>query len=89
MCPAAALDRLNITAAQSQGSLAAVLAPLRRLAAVVEELTLGAYETQSEPLPVAMIAPMHGPVIKQALTELLGRCTRGAPGAGQQVLLWR
>lgn len=75
--PAAALDRLNISAAQSQGSLAAMLAPLRRLAAVVEELTLGAEsEVQSEPLPVSMIAPMHGPVVKQALTELVGRCAR-------------
>ncbi|KAI7837260.1 hypothetical protein COHA_008874 [Chlorella ohadii] len=70
---ATALDRLNISAAQSQGSLAAVLAPLRRLAAVVEELTLGADNGQSDPLPVSMIAPMHGPVVKQALTELVGR----------------
>jgi len=57
-----------------------VLAPLRRLAAVVEELTLGADNGQSDPLPVSMIAPMHGPVVKQALTELVGRWAWGSSG---------
>lgn len=50
-----------------------MLAPLRRLASVVEDLTLGASDGATEPLPVSMIAPMHGPVVKQAVTELLGR----------------
>jgi hypothetical protein len=73
---AGALDRLNISPSQAPtGSLAAVLAPLRRLASLVasEELAPGGSEGQSEPTPVAMIAPMHGPVVKQAVTELVGR----------------
>ena len=54
-------------------TLAAALAPLRRLAEVVTELTLGVDDGQADPLAVAIIAPMHGPVVKQSLVELLSR----------------
>jgi len=74
---AAALDRLNINASQSpvnSGSpLASLVAPLRRLADLVTELTLGADDGVAEPLAVAAIAPMHGPIVRQSLTELVGR----------------
>ena len=50
-----------------------MLAPLRRLAAAVTELTLGADDGVAEPLEVAAIAPMHGPLVRQSLTELVGR----------------
>lgn len=67
-----------------------MLAPLRRLAAVVAtgQLTAGQggeAAQQGELTAVAMIAPMHGPVVKQALTELVGRCApadRGMHPAG-------
>ncbi|EFN57640.1 hypothetical protein CHLNCDRAFT_57191 [Chlorella variabilis] len=73
---ATALDRLNINAMRSPeaaGGLAQVLAPLRRLTALVHELTLGADDGVAEPLAVAAVAPMHGPVVRQCLTELVGR----------------
>jgi flavorubredoxin len=72
---ATALDRLNINAMRSPagGALSQALAPLRRLAALVHELTLGADDGVAEPLAVAAIAPMHGPVVRRCLTELVGR----------------
>jgi hypothetical protein len=76
LCRAAALDRLNINAVPIGGgsrTLAAALAPLRRLAEVVTELTLGVNDGVADPLAVAIIAPMHGPVVKQSLVELLSR----------------
>ncbi|KAI3438441.1 hypothetical protein D9Q98_000871 [Chlorella vulgaris] len=75
---ATALDRLNINATSSPeagggGGLAQALAPLRRLAGLVRDLTLGADDGVAEPLTVGAIAPMHGPVVRQSLTELVGR----------------
>ncbi|PSC76351.1 flavin oxidoreductase [Micractinium conductrix] len=72
---AAALDKLNINASQARagGTVSKMLAPLRRLADLVTELTMGADDGVAEPLAVAAIAPMHGPIVRQSLTELVGR----------------
>lgn len=63
-------------------ALASALKPMQRLAAAVYELTLGAGDASVEPMQVALIAPMHGPCIKNSLTELVGRCARSFTGNG-------
>lgn len=67
---ATALERLNINSTLSggRGGLGAVLS---RLADLVTELTMGADDGVAEPLAVSAIAPMHGPVVRQSLTELV------------------
>lgn len=73
---ATALDRLAINAIpakQDLGALEVVMAPLRKLGKLVNELTLGADDGTPEPIKVSLICPLHGPIIKASVTELVGR----------------
>ncbi|KAL4448068.1 hypothetical protein ABPG75_005287 [Micractinium tetrahymenae] len=70
---ATALERLNINASLSGGKGGGLGAVLSRLADLVTELTMGADDGVAEPLAVSAIAPMHGPVVRQSLTELVRR----------------
>lgn len=73
---AVALDRLRINAVdrpQDMGPLEALLGPLRSAARFVSALTLGADDGQPEPLKVSLLCPIHGPVVRSSLTELVRR----------------
>ena len=69
-----ALDRLAINAVEREGEsggpLKSILAPFMQL---VQGLTLGADDGVAEPLKVSLVLPMHGPVIQNAVTELVGK----------------
>lgn len=71
-----ALDRLSINAteARSMGSpLDGVMRALRSVSSFVNDITLGADDGTVEPLRVAILCPIHGPLVKSSLTELVRR----------------
>lgn len=73
---AVALDRLRINATEATGGMGpldGVLRVLRSASRFVTELTLGADDGTPEPLKVGMICPIHGPVVRYSLTELVRR----------------
>ena len=74
---AIALDRLRINATEAQpatgGALGAVFKTVRSLSRFVTDLTLGADNGQPEPMRVGILCPIHGPVVRAALTELVRR----------------
>jgi flavorubredoxin/flavin reductase (DIM6/NTAB) family NADH-FMN oxidoreductase RutF len=73
---AAGLARLRINATPApaeSGALAAVLAPLKTFASLVESLTLGADDGTPEPTAAGLLLPLHGPIVRSSLSELVGR----------------
>lgn len=71
---AAALDRLNLcvgTPLPSGGNRLSGL--FSALAGALYDLTLGADDGAAQPLEVATLCPMHGPLVRGGLSELLSR----------------
>lgn len=75
---AIALERLRINATDAgldMGIFQGLLSPLRGASDFIRSLTLGADDGRPEPLEVSILCPIHGPVVKSSLTELVRRYT--------------
>jgi flavorubredoxin/flavin reductase (DIM6/NTAB) family NADH-FMN oxidoreductase RutF len=73
---AIALDRLRINATEARstgGPFDGLLSAMRSVTSFVNEITLGADDGTLEPLRVGILCPIHGPLIKSSLTELVRR----------------
>ncbi|GAB4823919.1 hypothetical protein N2152v2_010965 [Parachlorella kessleri] len=71
---AVALEKLDIRVGYTRPGVGGPLGQLfRMLAQTVHELTLGADDGAPEPMEIVAICPMHGPVVKNSINELLSR----------------
>lgn len=73
---ATALDRLRINVTEPPkelGIFSEVLQPLSSAVSFLEGLMMGADDGTPEPLIVGTLCPIHGPVVRASLTELLFR----------------
>ena len=73
---ATALDRLRINATDSptqNGFLSSLIGPLSSAASFLEGLMLGADDGTPDPLNIGILCPIHGPVVRYSLAELLGK----------------